>query len=171
LVWWPAVAACLWLVALAVRRRTVDDATLVALAGCASTYLPWAILGGSRGATFLFYLLPAVPFLCLALSRAMVALTRRRAQRIALAAYLVGIAASFAFFYPVLTALPLDRDAWRARLIFKDCSIATREWERFVAREGDALRERGLEVTRTPPDGDMPIVPPLAPPPEGWCWI
>ena len=39
----------------------------VILAAAPSTYLPWLVLSGDRSQTFIWYLLPTIPFLCLAL--------------------------------------------------------------------------------------------------------
>ena len=60
----------------------------------------------------------------------------------------VAVLISFVFFYPVLTAMPLSPDAWRARIWFTDCArpdAPTLELPNDVIDKG--------------------------PPPIGWCWI
>jgi hypothetical protein len=51
------------------------------------------------------------------------------------------VVGSFAYFYPVLTAVPLSRPAWEARILFRDCA-----------------------PYRLQPQTK------LVPPPPGWCW-
>jgi hypothetical protein len=53
------------------------------------------------------------------------------------------VIASFAFYLPVLTALPLNPDDWRTRILFTDCG-------------GQVLPDD------TTSQGS---------PPAGWCWI
>lgn len=146
LVWIPAVAAVVWVAVAWARRRDVTRPDGVILAGVAAGYLPWFVLGGARGSTYLFYLLPAVPFLIMALVRAGQRFATRRAGRWVVAGYLVVILTSFVFFYPLVAWVPLEPDAWAARVWFRDCS--------GVALPGD------------PPD---PSFEP-GPPPAGWCW-
>ena len=170
LVWWPALAALGWSAWAAVRRRYLSDAALVALGGFAVTYVPWLVLGGSRGATFLFYILPAVPFMCLGLAALAKDLLERRGWKQATFVYLTAVVVTFAFFFPVVTARPLSVDDWRARMIFRDCAIDPVVWDQFVRDAGDDIREVGLEIP-TSPAADTPAISPLAPPPDGWCWI
>ncbi len=70
------------------------------------------------------------------------------AGRVAVVAYALLILASFAFYVPVLTALPLDPDAWRMRILFDDC-------------------ERPDGATQPLPDDSSSE----GVPPDGWCWI
>jgi hypothetical protein len=60
----------------------------------------------------------------------------------------VVVAASFAFFFPVLTAGSLTPDGWRSRIWFSDCA-------------------RPDAPTLTLPDDEIST----GPPPRGWCWI
>ena len=68
-VWIPALVAIVVLAAWWVRRRdmSLPDGTI--LAGFAAAYVPWLALTQHRSFVFIFYLLPAVPFLILALVR------------------------------------------------------------------------------------------------------
>ena len=55
----------------------------------------------------------------------------------------VAVVLAFAFWLPVATALPLDPDAWRSRMLFTDC--------------GEQTLPDDTTSTGSPPDG--------------WCWI
>ena len=63
MVWIPALVAIVVLAAWWVRRRdmSLPDGTI--LAGFAAAYVPWLALTQHRSFVFIFYLLPAVPFL------------------------------------------------------------------------------------------------------------
>jgi hypothetical protein len=58
------------------------------------------------------------------------------------------VVASFAFYLPLLTALPLDEGGWRTRILFAEC-----------AGSGTATPSLPDDSTS---EGD---------PPPGWCWI
>jgi hypothetical protein len=73
---------------------------------------------------------------------------RSVAGRVVAAAYGVLVIASFIFFLPLLAALPLEPDDWRARMLFRDC-------------------ERPGAPTLELPDDEITS----GPPPDGWCWI
>jgi hypothetical protein len=55
---------------------------------------------------------------------------------------------SFAFWLPMATALPLDPDGWRMRILFADCD-----------RPGPLRQD-------LPDDSSSQGLPP-----DGWCWI
>jgi dolichyl-phosphate-mannose--protein O-mannosyl transferase len=147
LVWVPAVAAVLLAAVTWVRHRRAGGPEGIVLAGFAAGYLPWLVLGQQRSFIFLFYLLPAVPFLLLALVRMGQRLGRSRAGRVVNGAWLGLALASFLFFYPIVAMVPLDPADWQRRIWFRDC------------------REE-LLVGDPPRPGFVP-----GPPPEGWCWI
>ncbi|MGH2456584.1 MAG: phospholipid carrier-dependent glycosyltransferase [Candidatus Limnocylindria bacterium] len=144
LVWWPGLVA---FIGLAVGWWRSGWGLLrpepVILAAAAATYLPWLVLSGDRSQVFLWYFLPTVPFLCLALGVVAAWLWARVAGRVALAVYGVLVVASFLFYFPLLTALPVDPDGWRMRMLFRDCA-------------GQTL-----------PDDESS----QGEPPPGWCWI
>jgi dolichyl-phosphate-mannose-protein mannosyltransferase len=149
LVWWPAAAA---LVALAVRwiraGAALSRAEPVILAGAIATYAPWLVLSGARSQVFLWYLLPTAPFLCLALGAVVVWLWEARIGQGVVVAFALVALASFAFYLPVLTALPLSPADWQARILFRDCSRP----------DGPALTLPDDEISKGLP-------------PSGWCWI
>ena len=97
LVWWPGLVA---LVGLAVTWWRSGWAWArpepVILAAAASTYLPWLVLSGGRSQTFIWYLLPTIPFLCLALGTFAAWAWERVAGRVAVAVYTLLVVGSFA---------------------------------------------------------------------------
>lgn len=148
-VWWPSVLAligCAWLWARSGWRLLRPEPVI--LAAAVSTYLPWLILSGGRSQTFLWYLLPTVPFLCLALATVAAWAWSRLAGRVATVVYALVVVATFAWFFPVTVALPLDSGGWRARMLFTDC-------------------ERPDGTTLPLPDDSSS----QGAPPKGWCWI
>jgi len=56
--------------------------------------------------------------------------------------------ALFAFFFPLLTALPMEPDDWQSRMWLTDC-------------------QRPGALTLVLPDDEIRI----GPAPTGWCWI
>ena len=152
LVWWSSILAIGAAAGDWVRRRS--DAETVILVGFAVTYLPWLLFDRVRTFVFLYYLLPAIPFLCLAIARVAVAALARPRGRVAAAGFAAGTLALLVFFYPMLTARPLSYEAWAARVgLFTDCGPP-----------GTAGGQK-LEGTRRLP------APRPGPPPPGWCWI
>ncbi|HYV96015.1 MAG TPA: phospholipid carrier-dependent glycosyltransferase [Gemmatimonadaceae bacterium] len=118
-VWWTCFAA-LGFLAVCVVQRKADDAARVAVGGFLAMYAPLVLVSSGRAATFIYYMLPSVPFMCLAI----VAVTRRARWQL-LAAYGLIAVVSFAFFYPVLTGVSLPRGAVERRIWFHDCAPAT----------------------------------------------
>jgi dolichyl-phosphate-mannose-protein mannosyltransferase len=149
LAWGLGLAALLGLAFLWARGgwRMRGPAAPVIVAALA-TYLPWLVLQGDRSQVFLWYILPTIPFLYAALGVALAWSWRWVGARAVAALAGVAIIGLFAFFLPVLAALPLDPDAWRARMWLTDC-----------ARPGAA--------TLNLPDDEISS----GPPPSGWCWI
>jgi dolichyl-phosphate-mannose--protein O-mannosyl transferase len=149
LTWWPGGVA---LVAVTVRwiraGARLHRPEIVLVVAALSTYLPWLVLSGSRSQVFVWYLLPTIPFLYGALGLWAALAWSSVPGRIATAVAALALAASFAFFYPVLTAAPLTPDAWRSRIWFTDCS-------------------RPGAPTLTVPNDEID----RGPPPRGWCWI
>ena len=86
-------------------------------------YLPLLVVNRARSATFLYYMLPSVPFMCLAMAAVASSRTARRWRWLTIA-FSAAAVALFAFFYPVLTGAPLSERALRARQWFTDCEPA-----------------------------------------------
>jgi dolichyl-phosphate-mannose--protein O-mannosyl transferase len=145
LAWWPALAVFAWQTVRWLRGPR-GLAVAVVLVGALSAYLPWLLLGAARSQIFIWYVLPALPFLYVAVGIA--AVRWRRWARAVLVAGLVVALAGAVFFWPVATAAPLSPDDWRLRMWFTDC-------------------ERPGAPTLTLPDDTINT----GPPPDGWCWI
>ena len=151
LAWWPGLVA---LPALLVTWSRAGWSWLrpepVILAGAGATYIPWLVLSGDRSQTFLWYILPTLPFLYLALGcfAAWAWASARIPARAAAAALGALVLAGFVFWLPVATALPLDPDAWRMRMLLTDCDRP----DGVVQELPDDSTSQGL-------------------PPDGWCWI
>ena len=149
LVWWPGFVALIVGLVLWIRwRADVWGPELVIVAAAVATYGPWLILSGGRSQTFIWYLLPTMPFVFLAIGLVAARLWLGIAGRVAVIAYGTLVAASFAFFFPVLVALPLSPDAWATRIWFRDCDRP----------DGPALVLPDDEINQGMP-------------PDGWCWI
>ncbi len=149
LVWWPGLVALAALVVTWARAgwEWMRPEPVIG-AAAVSTYIPWLILSGDRSQTFLWYFLPTVPFLCLALGVFAAWGWSRVSGRVTVGIYGLLVMASFAFYIPLLTALPLDPDGWRLRVLFQDC-------------------ERADAPSLTLPDDSTS----QGTPPRGWCWI
>ena len=146
LAWWPALAVFGWLGVSWLRGHRSLGASVL-LVGALSAYLPWLTLGFARSQIFLWYVLPALPFLYAAVGIAAV-----RWRGWARALLVIGLAvalAGFLFFWPIATASPLSPDDWRLRMWFTNCE-----------------RPDGAPTLELPDDSIN-----LGPPPEGWCWI
>ena len=145
LAWWPALVVFGWLAVSWVRGpRTLGVAIIVV--GALSAYLPWLVLGAARSQIFLWYVLPALPFVYVAVG---IAAARWRGWARALLGVGLAVAlAGFMFFWPIATASPLPPADWRLRMWFTDC-------------------DRPGAPTLQLPDDTINS----GPPPDGWCWI
>jgi dolichyl-phosphate-mannose--protein O-mannosyl transferase len=145
LAWWPALAAFAWL-GVSWLRGHRDLGTAIVLVGALTAFLPWLLLGFARSQVFLWYVLPALPFLYTAVGIA--AVRWRGWARGLLVLGLAGALAGFLFLWPIATAAPLSPDDWRLRMWFTNC-------------------ERPDAPTLELPDDTINS----GPPPDGWCWI
>ena len=132
-----------------------------------SPFLPWFALSLGGPDPYIFYLLPAIPFMCLALGYVGARAWERRAGRIASLVFVAATLALFGFFYPVLTAKPLTPDQWHARMLFRYC-----RYEKSTTL-GQQLRRAGLPIKEAE---RIRLLPPRAIIPNqsratGWCWI
>ncbi|OGO56603.1 MAG: hypothetical protein A2V85_02125 [Chloroflexi bacterium RBG_16_72_14] len=146
LLWVPGLLAAAWGALIALRRRVGWGPEVVVAMAVAATYLPWLVLSANRPFVFLYYVLPTVPFLALALGWAVTRAPRGGGR--ALAATIGAVAIAVVLFWePLIHARPLDYDSWRDRIPFQDCTPAELTDGRLAPR----------------PDG--------GPPPPGWCWV
>ena len=149
LTWWSSVVVLIGLGVAWLRRGASHiGPEAVIIGGALAAYLPWLVITGSRQFVFIWYLLPAIPFLCAAVGLLVARLWPSLTGRLVTAVAGAVVLASFAFFLPVLTAMPLSPDDWRARIWFTDC-----------ARPDAPTLELPNDVID------------LGPPPIGWCWI
>jgi dolichyl-phosphate-mannose--protein O-mannosyl transferase len=143
LTWWTAILALSY-VALS-RAAWARQWRWVVLAGFVAGFAPWVLLAGARDQTFLYLILPAVPFMCVALGATAQLLSRSRLGLAVVGAFLAANVALFVFYWPLLTGEPMSYAAWRQRMLFTDC--------------GQEAEERLRPQTEP------------GPPPAGWCWV
>ena len=148
-VWWPALGATVVCVVRWLRHRDPEQADGTIIAGLVAGWAWWLPVTSVRTFSFLFYMTPAVPFLCIALIRVLQLTWSRIVGRIVTGAVAAAVIGLFVFFYPVLAAAPLEADGWSARLWFTEC------------------RPESL----TNDDPPVPLTKTAVPPPSGWCWI
>ncbi len=120
--WWGTVPVLLALVWLWVSRRDWRPGAVVLL--IAAGIVPWVRDDLHRRTMFLFYALPAVPFM--ALGAALVAgwllggrgasRARRRWGALAVGTYVALAVGVFAFFYPVLAGVTIPFSQWQDRM-------------------------------------------------------
>ncbi len=117
LIWFAAVAAVIYLVVRFVMTRRWQYA--IVLTGVAVTYVPWLLY--PERTIFQFYTIAILPFMLLALTFALRdvaggasddAYRRTSGQRTVWVFLAVALLLS-AFWYPVLTAMPVPYDFWR----------------------------------------------------------
>jgi dolichyl-phosphate-mannose-protein mannosyltransferase len=144
LVWWTgllALAAAAWRL---VHLRSVRAPETIILAGFIAGYVPWLII--IRQEAFLYYVLPAVPFICLALGQAVARLSTRGSRVFAASALAVASIGMFVFFRPVLVGSTLSYREWERRILFKECGLSASDLpKKPVTKVESALK--------------------------GWCWL
>jgi dolichyl-phosphate-mannose-protein mannosyltransferase len=145
LVWWTALVAMLRTSWTALRRKRIAAPDTIILVGFAAGYIPWLVI--TRQEAFLYYFLPAVPFLYLATARVIDTMVVRARKVAAAGALLLVTVGSFAHFGPLLIGRPLTYPEWERRMWFRDC--------------GPPAQADGRQAPVTQP----------VPPPKGWCWI
>ncbi len=144
LAWWPALLVFGAMLVSWFRRR--DWPAGIVIVGALSAYLPWLILGAARSQVFLWYVLPALPFVYLAVGLAVA--RWRGLRRASIGLPVAAGVLSLAFFWPVAVASPLAPADWQQRIWFTDC-------------------ERPDAPTLVLPDDQINS----GPPPHSWCWI
>ncbi len=163
LVWWTSAVAMIAVAAAWVRRRDLRRPEGVILAGFLFTYGPWLAPLSDRSAVFIFYLLPTVPFMILALVWIATRIGDSWEARAASGLFVAAAVAMFVWFYPLLAKTSIPEPAWRDRIwIFDNCEKPTGETTttQVTVTEGTEVKVTTSETTT---GGDLP--------PEGWCWI
>jgi dolichyl-phosphate-mannose--protein O-mannosyl transferase len=169
LVWWLSIPALLATTVVWFRRNTPERPEGVILAGFYWNYLPWIafagagfLLGSARSALFIFYVVPLVPFMCIAMAWVAVRLVRRMWGKGVIAVFSAAAIGLFAFYYPLLTDRPLTRDQWRSRIwIFNACGRP----ENAPLTVYKVTTVNGTPQTRVNEKGKEYL------PPTGFCWI
>jgi dolichyl-phosphate-mannose-protein mannosyltransferase len=106
LLYWPMIVAVAWMVIDWWGRRST--AALILVIGFFGQWLPWAF--SPRG-TFIYHFMPAVPLGCIAIALVMTGAWRRGGMpRSGAAGYALAVVVTFAWFYPLYTAVPLSLD-------------------------------------------------------------
>jgi dolichyl-phosphate-mannose--protein O-mannosyl transferase len=143
--WWASIPALIGAAWLWISRRDWRATAIVVT--FAFGWLPWVVqelqvvhttpacspAGDCHRTMFLFYMLPNVPFMVLAVTMAIgLAIgtkvhsdLRRAVGSTAVAVYLATAVILFGFFYPVLTAKNITESQWQERMWFKhSCNSA-----------------------------------------------
>jgi dolichyl-phosphate-mannose-protein mannosyltransferase len=154
LIWWIGFVAFGGAVIQALRTRGNDMTAVTTAAGVGFTFLPWLVIAHGRSFVFIYYMTPAVPFLCLAVGWAgskLVGRWRVMMPGIALASLLLLI-----FWWPILTANPTSFAGWRERVVFHDCR--SQDQPQHLPPDSNGVPGAWLKLLHGPP-------------PSGWCWV
>ncbi|MFN2595108.1 MAG: dolichyl-phosphate-mannose--protein mannosyltransferase [Actinomycetota bacterium] len=170
-VWWSSILALLYVAWRWIRTRDFLGAEGLIVTGFAFTYLTWVFLAADRPAVFLFYLLPAVPFMCLAIAYVAVQLGRSWEANTAIALFSATAIGLFVFYYPLVTKTTISQTAWKHRIwIFDNCDKPSKIDVSTTITSTIQGRETVIPTTTTTDSGSVP--------PgyneswtHGWCWI
>ena len=130
-IWWASIPALIWAIWIWASRR--DWRAAIIVGGFAAGYLPWIAFPGRT--MFLFYALPSVPFMILALTlaagsvlgRGRAGLLRRRWGASVVGAFALLVVANFFYFHPVLAAEVIPQSSWHDRMWFQQCTKASKD--------------------------------------------
>jgi dolichyl-phosphate-mannose-protein mannosyltransferase len=162
-VWWAAIPALIYVVIAWLRSRDFAAPEGLIVTGFVLCYAPWLLPQLGRPAIFVFYLLPALPFMYLALGYVAVRIGRSWEAELARALFVVGAIGLFAFYYPLLAAVAIPQSAWNQRVsVFNHCDkprgpLTTTTITKTV--QGSPTTSE----TSSHDNSDLP--------PNGWCWI
>ena len=126
-IWWaaiPALGVTLWRVFSRFDWRAASIVVAFVVG-----YVPWFWSDAHHRTMFLFYMLPVVPFMVLALTLVLgLVLARANATALrhgigiaAVGAYLLAVIVCFGYLYPVLAGQTLTYDQWHSRMWFRNC--------------------------------------------------
>ncbi|MDP9223720.1 MAG: phospholipid carrier-dependent glycosyltransferase [Actinomycetota bacterium] len=162
-VWWATIPSLIYIAVVWVRSRDFTRPEGLILTGFLVTYAPWLLPQFGRPAIFVFYLLPTLPFMYLALGYVALRMGRSWEARAAQALFAAGAIVLFAFYYPLLAAVAIPQSDWNARI-----SIFTRCQKPVVGTTTNAITTT-IGGTRTTTSSTSSGSSDL--PPTGWCWI
>lgn len=127
-IWWASILALIWAGWRWLTRWDWRAAAILVtfLVG----YLPWFREDAHDRTMFLFYLLPGVPFMVLALTMCLgLIIGRREASEnrrlwgaTVAGAYVLAVVLNFGYFYPVLAAKVIPYNSWHNRMWFTSCA-------------------------------------------------
>jgi dolichyl-phosphate-mannose--protein O-mannosyl transferase len=163
-VWWSSILAVVYTGVTWARSRDLRDPAGLIFAGFVFTYVPWLFF--SRPAVFIFYLLPTLPFMYLAIAYVAVRIGDSWEARAAISIFAVGAVSLFIFYFPILTGKPLEQKSWDQRIwIFKggqcDPPPAVATTVTVTATKGNRTVTSAVPTKKSPESV----------PPVGWCWI
>jgi dolichyl-phosphate-mannose-protein mannosyltransferase len=126
-IWWVSIPALLAVGWRAVAR--FDWRAAAILVAFFFGYLPWFREDVHHRTMFLFYLLPSLPFMVLAITMGLGMIAgpftalhpRRVIGGVVAGVYLVAVSANFAYFYPVLSAKTITYQQWHDRMWLDRC--------------------------------------------------
>ena len=165
-VWWVSLLAMMFIGFRWLRRRNPRGPEGVILAGFVFTYAPWLIAEffSDRSAVFLFYLLPTIPFMCLALAAVGSSIGRSWEAKAAIGIFLAAALGFFVFYYPLLAKVPLPQEGWDKRIwVFDNCDKPPGEPTTSLVTETKGKKTSTRTTFTTGSNSDLP--------PKGWCWI
>ena len=167
-IWWSSLLALAFTAYRWARNRSSLTAPALIVTGFAFSYIPWLLLGGlsDRSAVFIFYMLPSIPFMCLAVGYLTTQIGRSWEARAAIGLYAVAAAALFAFYFPIVANRPLSDSSWRQRLWIFDSEEGCRKPEGRETTTSITETIDGTERVRAESSNTNETLPP-----EGWCWI
>ncbi|HET7482130.1 MAG TPA: hypothetical protein VFK89_04650, partial [Actinomycetota bacterium] len=133
------------------------------LAGFVLSYGPWLLPFSHREAVFNFYVLPAVPFLYLALGYVATQIGWSWEAKAAIALFAAASIGFFAFYYPVVADVHIPKSSWDRRIwVFDNCDKPPGKPTKSTITDTIGKRTK-IHVTKTTSNADIP--------PTGWCWI
>lgn len=165
LIWWPSIVALGYLFIRWIRTRDWRQPEGLILLGFASTYLTWVVLAPSRPAVFLFYMLPAIPFMCLAVAHVVGVLARGTTKKVLVAVAAVFSVGWFFLYYPIIADVPISKERWDAQMVFQDCHVPSRrDIETHTVTQAINKQTTIIKTNLRTETSTKHI------PPPGWCW-
>ena len=161
-VWWTSILALAFVAYRWLRARRLGGPEGLILAGAFFSYVPWVVL--DRPAVFIFYLLPTIPFMCLALAYVATRIGRSWEATAAIGLFTVATLGLFYFYHPLLVGKPIPQPDWDKRIwVFDNCDkpVGGPATSTVTETVGGEVTTRVIETT-SDTSGQPPV---------GWCWI
>ena len=162
-VWWTSILALVFTFLRWIWKRDPLGPEGVIVAGFLFTYVLWLLPQFDRPAVFIFYLLPAIPFMCLAIGYVSTLIGNSWEAKAATALFSIGAIGFFIFYYPLLTKAAIPQPDWDRRVwIFDNCDMPEQS-----STTATVTQTNNGEVTTSESVGTSEETLP----PPGWCWI